>query len=151
MAPHAPAALQQLMGGSASLPTLWAFVTTLLALAAVAQQLMPRHWLRSAKGTVTRLLERLDPYSMYEIKVGCTPRACQLTPSLQLEVARVLQEFSGSLPDALYEHCTAYLSGKGNADVHRLLASLPRNSSKITFALAKEATTVDAYRQADSL
>ena len=56
------------------------------------------------------------------------------------------QEFHGSQVDALYEAITAYLNSKGNQDVHRLLASLPRNSSKVTFTLAREAQTADTYR-----
>lgn len=62
------------------------------------------------------------------------------------ELTLAVQEFHGSQVDTLYEAITAYLNSKGNQDVHRLLASLPRNSTKVTFTMAREAQTTDTYR-----
>ena len=59
----------------------------------------------------------------------------------------MLQEFRGAVADPLYTHASTYLNGKGNKDVHRLLASLPRGTStQVQFTLAREAQTSDSYR-----
>ena len=59
------------------------------------------------------------------------------------------QEFQGSVGDPLYGHATTYLNARGNRDVHRLTASLPRGSgTRVQFALAREAQTSDTYRWA---
>lgn len=76
--------------------TLFASLTTLVAVAALARNFLPQDWIRAIRRLSTRLTNLLDPY-------------CYLT----------FHEFTGQSPDQNYEQIKLYLSGKGMAAARR--------------------------------
>lgn len=102
--------------------TLFASLTTLVAVAALARNFLPQDWIRAIRRFSTRFTNWLDPF-------------CYLT----------FHEFTGQSPDQNYDKIKLYLSGKGVAAARRILVSQPKNSAQPVFALADNEALTDMY------
>ena len=83
-------------GGDGAAGNLFATLTTLLAIAALARNFLPPDWIRAIRRLGNRFTSWLDPFCYYTI-----------------------QEFTGQSPDQNYEQVKQYLSGKGTANARR--------------------------------
>lgn len=83
-------------GGDGAAGNLFATLTTLLAVAALARNFLPPDWIRAIRRLGNRFTSWLDPFCYYTI-----------------------QEFTGPSPDQNYEQVKQYLSGKGTANARR--------------------------------
>lgn len=83
-------------GGDGAAGNLFATLTTLLAVAALARNFLPPDWIRAIRRLGNRFTSWLDPFCYYTI-----------------------QEFTGQSPDQNYEQVKQYLSGKGTASARR--------------------------------
>ena len=76
--------------------TLFATLTTFVAVAALARNFLPQDWIRAIRRFSNRITNLLDPF-------------CYLT----------FHEFTGQSPDQNYDKVKLYLSGKGIAAARR--------------------------------
>ena len=92
----------------------FATLTTVIALLALAKQFLPEEWVRLVRSFCHKLTDWLNPYTIY-----------------------VIPEFSSdsSAVEQTYEKAKQYLSRRGSSSAHRLVVSRAKNTTAPTFTL----------------
>ena len=100
-------------GAEGIFPLYWTYVTSALAVLALARAIVPQEWLDRVQEWFVGLLSSLDPF-------------CSFT----------FPEYSGASLDQHYELVKLYLGSKDIFGAKKVLVNLPRNAKQALFSLA---------------
>ena len=95
---------------------MFASLTTLIAVLALARNFLPQEWVRAVRRMCYKLTDYLNPYVVYHI------------PEFSSESSAVEQ---------VYEKARRYLSGRGTDSAHRISVNHFKNTSEPTFTLVR--------------
>ncbi|KAK9822037.1 hypothetical protein WJX74_002203 [Apatococcus lobatus] len=104
----------------------WTYVTSALAVLALARTIVPQEWLDRAQEWFSGLLASLDPFCFF-----------------------TFPEYSGASPDQHYELVKLYLGSKDIFGAKRVLVNLPRNAKQPLFSLADGESFRDEFKGFD--